>query len=378
MVWRDARWSGVARAMTRRIGLLAVPCWLAACAAVAPNAAQPDAVPARTQADAQGAARRHQVIPSPDLWGGEARCKPAASCRLVAVEHETSRLVLYQFGGRGHRLLDRQPLAYHPDGAAWIDDHHVVAAVEMSRSLDIFHVDGDGRMQPRAQIVVGFQPRDVVVLPEKTGGWLMLATPYRGDEVAWVHWRADGTHDIRLQKWCATPWHVAWVPRGPGGRGPGLVTSCLDDHRVLFMPEPQTWDQVTATRPLEVRRFDHVPRRVGVSPSGRYWYVALELGGRVARYDVEADRWQMLPFTEFGAVGVAPLDDDTVAWGENNRVLVVRYDAEGTVLAQRSLPVSGLPTQLQWVDLDGDGEPDLLSLNSTGPASDVHYGPVRP
>lgn len=366
-------WLGRVQVMARRIGLLALPCWLAACAAPVT-----EVVPGPALASKQDEVPLHTRIPSPDLWGGEVRCKPTGNCRLVAVEHEASRLVLYQFDGRGHRLLDRQPLAYHPDGAGWIDDHHVVAAVEMSRSLDIFHVDTEGRLQPRGQIVVGFQPRDVLVLPAKGGGWLMLATPYRGDEVAWVHWRPEGTHDVKLQKWCATPWHVAWVPRGPGARGPGLVTSCLDDQRVLFMPAPTTLEQAMATQPIEVRRFDHVPRRVGVSPSGRYWYVALELGGRVARYDVEADRWQMLPFTEFGAVGVAPLDDDTVAWGENNRVLIVRYAADGAVVAQRSLPVSGLPTQLQWIDLDRDGEPDLLSLNSTGPASDVHYGPVRP
>jgi hypothetical protein len=67
-----------------------------------------------------------------------------------------------------------------------------------------------------------------------------------------------------------------------------------------------------------------------------------------------------------------------VAWGENSRILLTRYAANGDVLAQRSLPVSGFPTQLQWIDLDGDGQRDLLVLNSAGPASDVLWGPLVP
>ena len=317
-------------------------------------------------------------LPSPEVWGGEARCTDATGCRWVAVEHEVSAVVLYAIEGRRQRLLDRRSVAYHPDGAKWIDDRHVVAAVERSRSLDIFAVSADGRLQPKAQIDVGFEPRDVIVLPARDGGWLLLATPYRGQQVAWVHWRPDGSARVAPQAWCAAPWHMTVVPRGPRGQGPGLVAGCLDDNQVLYLPLPDTLDAAVAAQPQVVRRFDNVPRRVGVTPSGRYWYVALELGGKVARYDVTADAWQMLPFTVFGAVGVAPYDDDTVAWGENNRVLIVRYDAAGQVLAQRSFSVSGLPTELQWIDVDRDGHRDLISMNSTGPASDVLYGPLVP
>lgn len=317
-------------------------------------------------------------LPSPEVWGGQARCTEVAGCRWVAVEHEVSAVVLYALDGGRQHLLSRHAVAYHPDSAKWIDDRHVVAAVEKSRSLDIFAVTADGQLQPKAQIDVGFEPRDVMVLPARDGGWLLLATPYRGRQVAWVHWRPNGATRVVPQTWCATPWHVTAVPRGPRGQGPGLVTSCLDDNQVLYLPLPDALDTAVATQPQAVHRFDHVARRVGVTPSGRYWYVALETGGKVARYDVTTDVWQMLPFTAFGAVGVAPYDDDTVAWGENNRVLIVRYDAAGQVLAQRSVPVSGLPTELQWIDVDRDGHLDLMSMNSTGPASDVLFGPSLP
>lgn len=321
----------------------------------------------------------HLPLPSSEVWGGQVRCSDTSGCRWVAVEHEVSAVVLYALSGRGQSLLDRQPVAYHPDSAKWIDDHHVVAALEKSRSLDIFAISADSKLRRVTQIEVGFEPRDVFVMSARDGGWLLLATPYRGQQVAWVHWRPGASSPrVALQAWCDTPWHVAMAPQGPRGQTAGLVTSCMDDNQVLYMPLPDTFDAAVAAQPQRVRRFEHVPRRVGVTPSGRYWYVALEVGGQVARYDVGSDTWQMLPFTAFGAVGVAPYDDDTVAWGENNRVLVVRYDAAGQLLAQRSWPVSGMPTELQWIDLDLDGHRDLISMNSTGPASDVLFGPLAP
>jgi len=296
----------------------------------------------------------------------------------VAVEHEESTVVLYEMAGRQVRLLDRLAVAYHPDGAKWIDDRHVVAAVEKSRSLDIFEITEDGKLRLKAQINVGFEPRDVFVTPSPEGGWLMVATPYSGKQVVWVHWRIDGTHKMASQTWCQTPWHISLASKGPKDQGPGLVTGCMDDNQLLYVPLPATLDQAISTPPQVMRRFGNVPRRVGLAPSGRYWYVALEIGGHVARYDVAMDAWQMLPFTPFGAVGVAPMNDHTVAWGENNRIIIATYDSEGKVLAQRDIAVSGLPTELQWSDVDRDGHLDLLSMNSTGPASDLLYGPLAP
>ncbi|TSE35694.1 hypothetical protein Tfont_02205 [Tepidimonas fonticaldi] len=316
-------------------------------------------------------------IPSPEVWGGEVRCDSGA-CRWVAVEHETSQVVLYALQGRQARLLDRRSVAYHPDSAKWIDNSHVVAAVEKSQTLDIFSVSSEGKLNPKAQIDVGFEPRDVAVLPARDGGWLLLATPYRGEQVAWVYWHPAKSPRKALQTWCAAPWHVTRVPKGPKGQGPGLTVGCLDDKQLLYVPEPHTFEEAVASPVTSVRMFDHVPRRVGVTPSGRYWYVALELGGSVARYDVVANIWQTLPFTVFGAVGVAAYDDDTVAWGENNQILLVRYDKEGGVVVQRRFPVSGFPTELQWIDVDQDGVIDLISMNSAGPASDILYGPLLP
>lgn len=370
--------AGVRGALRTAVGRLVLPlaaCLLAACAAPAEKVAS-----AAATVESRDPASPPQLrLPSPVVWGGQARCTPAAGCRWVAVEHEASAVVLYALQGRGQRLLDRQPVAYHPDSAKWIDDHHVVAAVEKSRSLDIFRVSTEGKLQRQAQIEVGFEPRDVLVLPARDGAWLLLATPYRGRKVAWALWR-PGEPSPRLvsQDWCDTPWHVTAVPQGPQGQGAGLVAGCLDDNQVLYIPLPDTLEAAAAAQPQRVRRFDHTPRRVAASPSGRYWYVALELGGQVARYDVGTNTWQMLPFTAFGAVGVAAYDDNIVAWGENNRVLIVRYDAAGQVLAQRSWPVSGLPTELQWIDVDRDGYADLISANSTGPASDILFGPLAP
>lgn len=354
----------------RWLGALTIACLTAGCT-ITGSTPSPGA-----NAPAVNAAVPRTVLPSPDVWGGQARCT-AAGCRWLGVEHEQSQVALYRLEGRRAALMDRVPVAYHPDSARWLDDRHAVAAVETSKSLDIFAVAEQGKLRLVQRIDVKFEPRDVHVIPARDGGWLMVATPYRGDRVAWVYWKEGVEPRTHFQAWCGTPWHVSDTPAGAKGEA-GLLTSCRDDRRVLHMPRPQTWEEVKTLQPRVVRTFDHIPREVRASPSGRYWYVALELGGRVARYDTARDTWQLMPFTEFGAVGIAPLTDDTVAWGENERVLLQRYDDEGRVIAEKSLPVSGFPTGLQWIDLDGDGHLDLVVMNSAGPAVDVLWGPLAP
>jgi hypothetical protein len=315
------------------------------------------------------------ALPSPDVWGGEARCT-ASACQWFGVEHETSHAVLYKFEGRKAVLTDRVKVAYHPDSARWLSDHLVVAAVETSKSLDVFSVSPEGKLSKLKQIDVGMQPRDVHVMPAQGGGWLMVATPYKGDEVAWIHWR-EGQEPVRhMQKWCGTPWHVSDVPAGKEGVA-GLLTSCRDDRQVLYMPRPNSWAQVLALQPKVMYTFDHIPREVRSTPSGRYWYVAIELGGRVARYDTTTSQWTWMPFSDFGAVSVAPLSDDTVAWGENNRIIINRYDADGKVLSESVIKTSGFPTGLQWKDVDADGAPDLIVMNSAGVAVDIIYNPLK-
>lgn len=315
-------------------------------------------------------------LPSPDVWGGEARCDKG-SCRWIGVEHELNQVVLYRIDGRRATLLDKAPVGYHPDSARWINERLVVAAVEATQSLDIFAVGDDGKLRSIDQIPVGFAPRDVWVWPVSEGGWLLLATPYLGTQVTWAHWREGDAAKTVSQTWCDTPWHVFQTIHPKGGQA-GLLTACRRDRRVVWLPQPSSWQAVPDTHPRVAQVFDDVPRRVQASPSGRYWYVALELGGRVARYDTVRDVWQWMPFPEVGAVGIAALTDDTVAWGENQRVLIVSYDEEGKIRAERSIKTSGSPKGLQWIDLDGDGAEDLIVMNSSGPAVDIFWGPLLP
>ena len=353
---------------SRCVSLLAVVAGLSACST---PPGQLPAIAAKTVASTSAS----HVLQSPDVWGGEARCT-SSTCQWFGVEHETSHAVLYKFQGRRSILTDRVKVAYHPDSARWLSDNLVVAAVETSKSLDVFSVSSEGKLSLAKRIIVGFEPRDVHVLPAEEGGWLMVATPYKGNDVAWVHWREGAEPIIHLQKWCGTPWHVSNVPPGKDGVA-GLLTSCRDDRQLLYMPKPNNWSQVLVLKPKVVHTFDHIPREARSTPSGRYWYVALELGGRVARLDTTSSKWTWMPFSDFGAVAVAPLSDDAVAWGENNRILINRYDSEGKVLSESVHKTSGFPTGLQWIDVDGDGALDLIVMNSAGAAVDVIYSPQK-
>ena len=312
----------------------------------------------------------HLSFLAPLAWGGEARCS-SDGCRVVLVEHENGQLVLKQFKGRNVTELDRQPLAYHPDSAKWLNDRWVVAAVEEGQSLDFFEVD-NGKLIRRTQVQVPFAPRDVVVLSNEGNLFTLVATPYNGASVAIVKW-AVGEKEAQTTPvtWCRAPWHPALVDRSPKLGGQGAVVACLDDKKLLFANE-KDW----TAAPVELAAFDVIARQARPSPSGKWVYVALEIGPKNVRVNMDSGEIQSLDAPPAGTVSVLPIDDELVIWGESNAVYLQRYDAEGKVLATRYLPSSGFPTELQLIDLDGDGEKDLLILNSGGDTADVFYGPI--
>lgn len=313
------------------------------------------------------------AIVASEVWGGEVRCLPVTGCRLALVEHEANAVVLHGLAGRLAKTLDRAKVAYHPDAARWLSDDLVAAAVEGSASIDIFRIVGE-KLTKLQQIPIGFSPRDVMLIARDGGRYRLLATPYLGSDVAWVDW-VDGDPSaavkVQPQRLCHTPWHPRKVPAAPGGRGEGLVVGCLDDMQVVYVP-----GLVPGAEPVVLFRFESVPRNVVPSPSGRWWYVALETGGRNARIDALNGTVQWLNAPIWGAVSAAPLTDDVVVWGEDQRVFLQRYDDAGGVLETRTLPASGFPTGLQLIDADGDGVPDLVIYNSAGDRVDVHFGPI--
>lgn len=311
------------------------------------------------------------AIAAQEVWGGEVRCQPAG-CRLALVEHEANEVVLHSLQGRQAKALDRVKVGYHPDAARWLSDDLVAAAVEGSSSIDIFRVVGD-KLTRLQQVPVGFSPRDVMLVAREDGRYRLLATPYLGSNVAWIDWVDSDPSAVKIQsqRLCRTPWHTRKVPTAPSGRGEGVIVGCLDDMNVVYIP-----GLAPGAVPVVIARFDSVPRNVVPSPSGRWWYVALETGGRNARIDALNGTVQWLNAPIWGAVSAAPLTDDMVAWGEDQRVFLQRYDDAGAILETRTLPASGFPTGLQLIDADADGVTDLVIYNSAGERVDVHFGPI--
>ena len=338
----------------------------------APLVSEPSTHSQSPAAQAPTAGDSRIKLEAPMAWGGEARCAATSGCRLVLVEHEEGRVVLHQFEGRSSRPLDHQPLAYHPDSAKWLSDNLVVAAVENAGSLDFFRIE-NGRMVRVHQAHVGFAPRDVILVSASPGYYKLLATPYGGKEVAWVEWYEDNREaaSVKRTRWCEAPWHPVRLSQLPGIQGGGFAAACLDDRRVVAVSES---DPLAPPRVLA--SFDAVTRQAKPSPSGQWLYVSLETGGRNARINMQTGELQWIASPLTGSVAVAPLSNDLVAWGEDGKLYLQRLDAEGKVLATRWIKTSGFSTSLQLIDLDGDGERDLVVLNSADAVADVIYGPL--
>ncbi|MGP1691085.1 MAG: FG-GAP repeat domain-containing protein [Giesbergeria sp.] len=344
--------------------LLALGCQLT------PTSLVPDVV-GKSPATPNGAVPQAVHLDLPDAWGGGVLCS-RSDCLLGAVEHENGKLSLFRVKGRAATLLDQQPLAYHPDSAAWLSSQLLVAAVEKSASLDIFRVI-DARLARLAQVYVGFAPRDVLPLSAPLGKYRMLATPYGGRGVAWVDWSEEQPQAVRVHKadWCQAPWHPTRVSQVPQSAQEGIAVACLDDKTVVVVPEAD----LSAT-PKVLARFAVTPRQVRPSPSGLWLYVALETGERNARIQMQTGELQWIAGDPRGSSAVVALADDLVIWGDDRRLMLQRLDDAGVVLETRELPTSGYSTSLQLQDIDDDGHLDILVLNSAGKRADIIYGPL--
>lgn len=311
------------------------------------------------------------TIESSMVWGGQIRCDQGA-CLVAVIEHENNIAALHRLQGRSVRLLDRHPVAYHPDSAVWLTNEIFAAAVEGSSGLDIFRVQNE-RLVRLQQLPVGFAPRDVVALNVVDGHHRMLVTPYSGKEVAWVDWKEGAPESVRVRKvhWCEAPWHPVRVERMPSGAGGGFVSACLDDRRVIAVSDTNLF-----APPRVLATFDAIARTARPTPSGKWLYVALETGERNARISMDTGELQWLSAPPTGAVAIAPLDDDMVIWGDDRQLYIQRLDAQGQVLETRWLQASGFATGLQLIDIDGDGERDVAVFNSSPSPIDVIYGPL--
>lgn len=321
----------------------------------------------------QGASVPKQiVIPVPVAWGGEVRCGNDG-CLLTAVEHENGMVALHRIDGRKSTQLDRFPVAYHPDSAVWLSDDLLVAAVEASSSLDVFRVKG-AKLERVKQISVGFAPRDVMVAKAERGRYTLLATPYSGKEVAWVmDWAVEDLQapTVKKVRWCEAPWHPVKLSKAHGIIGPAIAVACLDGKRLVAVPESSV-----LSAPVVLASFPVISRNAAPSPSGKWVYVSLETGARNARVHMETGELQWIKSPLTGGVSTAALEDDLVIWGEDGELYLQRLDAGGEVLETRWHRVSGFATRLQVLDVDKDGERDVVVFNSAGDAIDVVYGPL--
>lgn len=305
------------------------------------------------------------------FWGGDVRCQ-AEHCLLVAVAHEKGRAVILKNQERKWTVVGEISTAYHPDGAAWLDDTRVAVAVEGSQTLELAEVVEEA-IKPLGSLPVGFSPRDVRVLPNGSAREVdLLASPYSGNALA--HFPAVKSGEWgEPRKWevCATPWHPSVQATKDGVR---VAVGCLDDKRV------QLWEKqgTNGWKHLAEWQMPQVPRHAVFSRDGQRLYVALELGGKVAVIDVKQSdrpvRW--IPLPSWGAVSVAEMADGTIAWGEDRRVFLQRCDWQAGQCVTKALPATGFPDNLRVADLDQDGHEDLIVFNGSGKGIDLWYGPL--
>ena len=95
--------------------------------------------------------------------------------------------------------------------------------------------------------------------------------------------------------------------------------------------------------------------------------------GNVTRTEIiQAPAWG---YRGIGVMDAAKGRPALVGLGEEGKVFVFKLNDNGTWIGGKALPAGSLPLDLQFHDLDGDGRPDLIFVNSAGSTLGIDYGP---
>ncbi|UKL13798.1 FG-GAP repeat domain-containing protein [Dissulfurimicrobium hydrothermale] len=178
-------------------------------------------------------------------------------------------------------------------------------------------------------------------------------------------WNGDGRPDIF---WAINENDTLWVAVNKGGR--------RFERRLLYKAKLNglaRW----SPRSLSMVRLNEKGEVAAIAPleTGKGALVVYGDGkGNVTHTAV-------IPAPVWGYSGIGVMDaadgrPALIGLGEEGKVFVVSPKDDGTWLNSGPLPAGSLPLDLQFYDLDGDGEPDLIFVNSAGSTLGIDYGPL--
>ncbi|MFN3398176.1 MAG: FG-GAP repeat domain-containing protein [Sulfurimicrobium sp.] len=307
--------------------------------------------------------------------------------RLAATSHTEGVLEVWGLGPqRKLELLARDDrVGFHPDGVRWINDSEIAVAAEGRGEMQRWRYENH-KLDLLQAFRVKSPPIDLTPVDLGQDGHLdYVLGPYAGRQVMVLWGQDNGQPREALLQGDLTPSYPRLVDWDQDGKT-DIVWSDRDVGSVRLARNlgKQSFD-VKILRPAA----PGAPRQVAVGDIDSDGYPDLVMSmeaGKCARIlfndrkgGIASEAEIPAPISGYSAAAITRIDGaPMLALSEEGMIVLARPGPAGVhgPWQLRILPAGSLPLDLQFIDLDRDGEPDLVFANTGGNTVQIIFGPL--
>lgn len=321
-------------------------------------------------------------------WTVHAMVTPEGEARLASTSHTDNLLEVWQVTPqRKLELLARDDrVGFHPDGLRWINDTEIAVAAEGRGEMQRWRYE-NRKLHLLQSFRVKSPPMDITPHDLDQDGHLdYVLGPYAGKQVMVLWGQSDGNLRESLLQADLTPsyprlvdWDmdgridIVWSDRDVGSvRIARNIGQQSFDVKVLRAVGPGAPRQV-ATGDIDGDGYPDLVMSMEAGKSARILFNDHK-GGIASEVEIPA------PISGYSAAAITQINGaPMLALSEEGMIVLARPGPAGPrdpSWQLRKLPAGSLPLDLQFIDLDRDGELDLVFANTGGNTVQIIFGPL--
>ncbi|MEZ5591180.1 MAG: VCBS repeat-containing protein [Gammaproteobacteria bacterium] len=331
------------------------------------------------------------VLEIPAPWSTSV-LKTEDGALLAGLSHADSYLQLWSISTEREVIpLAEGKTGFHPDAVRWVDwdqdgaINELLVTAEGEKKIEVWRYQGD-TLQKINVLLTDDPPQSLIIADlDQDGLPDLISGPYEGTRVT-VLWQQS---DLSVQLQFLAAGQDPTYPKVVDWDNDGLLDIIWSD----WQSDSVRWAKNVGQREFKVDvllgQTGSRPRETAVGDIDGDGHsdllIALELGKSAAIYygdgKGQISGTESIPAQSNGYISAAVhRDSDSketiLALAEWEAVIVAQRVDGGTWSYWRRATLGSMPQDLQFMDIDGDNQMDLIFANSAGNQIEIFFGPI--